>query len=63
MLLDFQFVQSEYTSGSVIADTPLHKPIIRNRMSRNLGPVFEELVKEAEHAFDNVLDLPDSRGE
>lgn len=57
-----QFVQSEYTTGSIISETPLHKPIIRSHLSNNLNLVFADLVDEIEQAFDSVLDLPDNNG-
>ncbi|OSX64670.1 hypothetical protein POSPLADRAFT_1044158 [Postia placenta MAD-698-R-SB12] len=56
-----KFIQSAYTTGSIVAETALHKPIIRNQFTRNADSVFLDLMDEIVFAFDNVLHLPESQ--
>ncbi|KZT64786.1 cytochrome P450 [Daedalea quercina L-15889] len=56
-----KFVQSKYTTpGTFVSEAALHKPIIRNQMTRGVEPVVRNLVDEIEHAFAPMLAPPAS---
>ena len=50
-----QRFQIDYTIGKELEDEPLHVPVIRTTLTRNLGQIFPELADEMRLAVDSAF--------
>lgn len=50
-------MSSDYTLGNVIHVNTYHVPIIRSKLTRNIGALSSKIRDEILTAFDEVLDL------
>lgn len=52
----------KYTVAPDVVEHPLHIPVVRGQLTRNLGLIFPDVVEEMEVAFPEVMPLPTQDG-
>ncbi|OSX67132.1 hypothetical protein POSPLADRAFT_1051287 [Postia placenta MAD-698-R-SB12] len=52
------FTYMKYTVAPDVIEHPLHIPVVRGQLTRNLGLIFPDVVDEMEVAFPEVMPMP-----